>query len=235
MRYHRPTSLAEALRLFAEEPAALFIAGGTDLMVRLREGSLRPTALVSLARVPELAGITDGGTLVLGALTTVAEIASHRGLAELCPVLAQAARTIGSQQIRNVATIGGNLCNASPCADLAPPLLVLEASVRIEGPGGRRVLPLADFFEAPGQTRLRPGELLTAIEVPRRSVAPRPIRLSGVEALLEADPTRLDEARAQAEREVEPIDDVRAGAAYRRHLVGALFARAAGRLMEARS
>lgn len=280
MRYHRPTSLAEALRLAADEPAARFLAGGTDLLVAMREGRARPPALISLRRVPELAGISDGGALTIGALTTVADLIAHRGVAEACPVLVEAARAIGGPQIRNAATVGGNLCNASPCADLAPPLLVLDAAVRLEGPRGGRELPLEDFFEAPGRTRLAPGELLTAIVVPRPpsgaraafakkgrvamdlalasvavlleldgdrcglarvaagSVAPRPIRLRGVEALLEGqrlEPERLAAARAQAEREVSPISDVRAGAVYRRRLVGALLSRAVARLLEVRA
>jgi CO/xanthine dehydrogenase FAD-binding subunit len=267
MRYHRPTSLAEAVRLHAEEPEARLLAGGTDVLVQLRDGRRVPPALIALSRVAGLAGIADeDGALIIGAATTVADLAARCPLA----VIAQAARAVGSPQIRNVATVGGNLCNASPCADLAPPLLVLDASVRLEGPEGRRSLPLEDFFEAPGQTRLRPGEILTAIEVPRPapgtraafakhgrvamdlalasvavlvapdgrvrvaagSVAPRPIRLRGVEAALAADPTAIAEARELAAREVQPISDVRAGAAYRRHLVGALLARA---LREARS
>ncbi len=163
--YHRPKTLADAWRLFGETPGARFIAGGTDLMVRLREGKATPRALVSLGGVTELAGIEVGETTRIGALTRVSDLLAHRALAEAFPALVTAARTLGSVQIRNLATAGGNLCNASPCADLAPPLLVLGARVRIESSAGVREIPLEDFFVAPGQTRLAPGEVLTAILV----------------------------------------------------------------------
>lgn len=165
--YHRPKTLEDAWRLLAQTPDARLIAGGTDLMVRLREGKATPRAIVSLAGVKELVGIEVGETTRIGALTRVSDLLAHRALGEAFPALATAARTLGSVQIRNLATAGGNLCNASPCADLAPPLLVLGARVRIDSKQGSRELPLEDFFVSPGQTRLAPGEVLTAILVDR--------------------------------------------------------------------
>ena len=129
--YHCPEDLTEALRLKAETPEARFIAGGTDLMVRLREGRYKPPALISLRGLKELRAIEVGEPTRIGALCTVNEIAQHRALIERFPVLALAAKTLGSTQIRNAATAGGNLCNASPCADMATPLLVLDAQARI--------------------------------------------------------------------------------------------------------
>ena len=161
--YHRPTTLAEAWQL-AAEPGARFIAGGTDLMVRIRSGQQKPTALISLRNIGALRGIqVHESTTRIGAGTPIADLISHPGLAATCPVLVAAARRLAGPQVRNVATLGGNLCNASPCADTAPPLLVLDAWVRIEGHGGARDLPLEDFFIAPGQTRLTPGEVLTQV------------------------------------------------------------------------
>lgn len=163
--YHRPRSLEEAWQLHADcAPGARFVAGGTDLLVRIRNGTEQPPALVSLRGIGELSRVevNDAGASI-GAGATVAELIRHAPLAARYPVLAEAARALGSAQIRNTATIGGNLCNASPCADLAPPLLVLEARLRIAGPTQTRELPLEDFFVNPGETRLAPSEVVTAV------------------------------------------------------------------------
>ncbi len=287
--YHRPTTLSEAWSL-AEEPGARLIAGGTDLMNRIRDGRERPSALISLRNIPALTGIeiaVSGAASRLrqmtalcsiGAATPIADLLAHEGLAVAFPLVVDAARRLGGPQVRNVATLGGNLCNASPCADTAPPLLVLEARVRIESQTGSRELPLEEFFVAPGQTRLNPGEILTAVllDAPpagsvgtfqRRSrvsmdvsmasvallltldgqrcvrarlaagsVAPRPIRLHGVEALLEGEllsEDLIEAARAQTEREITPISDVRSSAWYRRRVTGAMVERAMGELLAA--
>lgn len=163
--YHRPKTLQEAWRLSDADAEARFVAGGTDVMVRIREGKIAPSALVSLSGIAELAHIELGPTIVLGAGLRVAELESHAGLARALPVLGQAASLLGSVQIRNVATLGGNLCNASPCADLAPPLLVHEARVRIASANGNREIPLASFFVGPRASVLGPGEILTAVVV----------------------------------------------------------------------
>lgn len=171
-QYLRPTSLAEAFRLKGEHPDARFVAGGTDVLPHVRDGKSRPPALISLRRVHELDGVDTSAPDVtgIGGLTRVADLVSSAELGRRLPALVAAARRLGSAQIRNVATIGGNLCNASPCADLAPPLLVHEARVRIEGPRGTRELPLEEFFlgktpHAP-PTRLSSDEVLTAVLVP---------------------------------------------------------------------
>jgi carbon-monoxide dehydrogenase medium subunit len=167
--YHRPTTLREAWRLLAEQPGAALLAGGTDLLVQLRARELRPPAVVSLRAIPELAGVTaePGGGLRLGAATPVAELLRHPTLPRRYPLLAQALRVMASPQIRNVATLGGNLCNASPCADTAPPLLAHEARVVLRSARGRRELPLTEFFRGPGETACRPGELLAAVRLPK--------------------------------------------------------------------
>ena len=270
--YHRPGTLAEALELMAGEPGARFVAGRTDLMVRIRDGSLRPASLVSLRNIPELSGVTlgDDGARI-GAATPIGDLATDAGLMSSYRVLVEAARALGSVQIRNAATIGGNLCNASPCADTAPPLLVTEATVRIVGPDGERELPIEEFFTGPGLTRLGRDEILAEIKIPPQapgvratflkkgrvamdlsqvsvavlldsdggscvrarvaagSVAPRPIRLREVEAVLEGgalDDARIARAREVAQGEVQPITDVRATAEYRRHMSGVLVQRA---------
>ncbi len=269
--YHRPRTLDEAARLRERIDGALYIAGGTDVMVRIRNRAVRPTALISLRAVSELAGIEMGGETRIGAITLVADIAQHAGLRERYPVLCEAAQRLGSEQIRNAATIGGNLCNASPCADLAPALLVLDARAHIWGPTGMREVPIAEFFTGPGQTCMGVGELLRGVVLGaptqgartafmkkgrvamdlatasvaallqmqgrtcRRarfaagSVAPVPMRLGAVEALLEgAEVTSMlaVQARELAEQSVKPISDVRSSAQYRRTIVGVYVQRA---------
>jgi len=123
----------------------------------------RPSSLISLRAVAELAGIAHGKPTRIGALTLVADLAADEGLKARYPALVEAADRLGSPQIRNAATIGGNLCRAAPCADLAPPLLVYEARAKIRRPGGVREVPIEEFMRGPGVTCLEPGELLTDV------------------------------------------------------------------------
>lgn len=167
LTYHRPTTLPEAWRLLAAHPGAAILAGGTDLLVRIRAREVRPRAIVSLRRIPALVGVTaERGGLRVGAATPVADLLRHPAVDRRYPLLAQALRVMASPQIRNVATLGGNLCNASPCADTAPPLLAYEARVVLERARGRRELPIEEFFLGPGETACRPGEILTAVRLP---------------------------------------------------------------------
>jgi carbon-monoxide dehydrogenase medium subunit len=204
-------------------------------------------------------------------MTRIVELVEHRALRERYPVLVEAALRLGSPQIRNVATVGGNLCNASPCADTATPLLVLEARVRLRGPAGERELPLEQLFLGAGETALAPGELLAEIvllppgptaratfkkkgrvrmdlalasatvlveldgavcrraRVAAGSVAPTPLRLKEVEALLAGQALTADvlaAAGTAAAGAVSPISDVRCTAEYRRQLVAVYVKRA---------
>jgi carbon-monoxide dehydrogenase medium subunit len=168
--YARPVTLAEAVALLAEHgPAARVLAGGTDLVIRLRDGTATPSVVVDVKGIPELApGIRagDGGTLVIGATTTMTEIAAHPVIRRDLAALAESAAVVGSVQIRNRATLAGNLCNASPAADTAPALLVHGAIVLAAGPGGVRRVALDDFFVRSGVTTLAGDELVTGIEIP---------------------------------------------------------------------
>ncbi len=161
--YHRPSSLEEAYRLKTGSPDACFIAGGMDLMVQIRAGLARPAVLISLRNIDELRGIELSSETRIGSMTTISEILVHRELGQLYPVLHDSARPFASMQIRNMATIGGNLCNASPCADFATALCVLDAKLRLEGPGGHREVAVEDFFLDRGKTCLSPDEVLTSI------------------------------------------------------------------------
>src|SRR5947209_7998362 len=160
-----PRSLDEALRLAAEHPAAMPIAGGTDLMVELNFDRRRPEVILNLAEVPELRGWSrDDGLLRLGAGLTYTEL-MEEPLRSLVPALAEAARTVGSPQIRNRGTIGGNLGTASPAGDALPPLLVEEAEVEVASVAGTRRLPLQEFLVGPKRNALAPEELIVAVLV----------------------------------------------------------------------
>jgi len=164
-----PTTLSEALSLLAEHNGKTsVIAGGTDLLLKMKAGLRKSDVVVNIKRLPDLNCLTfdavDG--LKLGALTTLRELTRSPIIFEHYPVLAQTAHIMASEQIRSLATVGGNLCNAAPSADLAPPLIALDASVSLIGPAGERQLSLADFFTGPGKSALQPGELLKEIRLP---------------------------------------------------------------------
>ncbi len=167
--YARPATLAEAVALLeANGPGARVLAGGTDLIIRLRDGSARPSVVVDLKRIAELrpAIRVEGERLVISAASVMTDVMDDPLVRRRFAALADAASVVGSVQIRNRATLAGNLCNASPAADTAPPLLVFGAEVVAVGPGGPRRIRLDEFFVRSGVTTLRPGELVTAVELP---------------------------------------------------------------------
>ena len=167
--YARPATLAEAVALLeAHGPAARLLAGGTDLVIRLRDGTARPAVVIDVKQIVELrpAIHEDGGRLVISAGTVMTDVASDERVRRSFPALAEAAAVVGSVQIRNRATLVGNVCNASPAADTAPSLLVYDATVVAEGPGGTRRIPVDGFFVRSGVTTLARGEIVTAIELP---------------------------------------------------------------------
>lgn len=162
MQAYRPASLPEALALRAEHPEALPVAGGTDLMVAINFRRLAPTALLDLSHVPELSEWSrHDGCYTLGAGLSFTRIAGELG--ELT-ALAEASRTVGSLQIRNRATIGGNLQTASPAGDSLPVLAAYDARVLLASVSGRRELPLGAFLVGPKRTSLRGDELIVAVE-----------------------------------------------------------------------
>jgi CO/xanthine dehydrogenase FAD-binding subunit len=159
-------SLDEALHALDDDPTATVLAGGTDLMVDVNAGRRRPTSVVTLTRVPELQGWRrDGDEVVLGACLTYADI-EHGELATLVPALAQAARTVGSPQIRAAATLGGNIGTASPAGDTLPVLAALDAVVEVAGVSGVRRVPLDELIVGVKRSSLQPGEIVTAVRVP---------------------------------------------------------------------
>jgi carbon-monoxide dehydrogenase medium subunit len=166
----QPTSLQEASRLLQEKgPEARFLAGGTDLIIAMKEKGLVPKYVVDLKRIPGLCGIRDNadGTITIGALTTMREIETSPLIVKKYPFLALSAAEVGSIQIRNRATVGGNMANATPSADVAPSLVAVNATVKIFGSGGERSILLEEFFRGPGQTVMTAGEILTEINIPK--------------------------------------------------------------------
>jgi carbon-monoxide dehydrogenase medium subunit len=168
--FYQPATLQEASRLLKENgPGGRFLAGGTDLVIALKEKGLLPKYVVDLKKVPGLAGIRENtdGSITIGALTTMREIEISPLVVQKYPFLAQSAAEVGSIQIRNRATVGGNMANATPSADTAPALIALNAAAKIVGLSGARTVALEEFFKAPGQTVMSADEILTEVTIPK--------------------------------------------------------------------
>ena len=170
--FYQPATLAEASRLLKDNgPGGRFLAGGTDLVIAMKEKGLLPKYIVDLKRLSGLSGIREDGdgTIVIGALTTMYAIETSPVITKKYPFLAQSAAEVGSIQIRNRATIGGNMANATPSADVAPSLIALGAIAKIASADGERTLPMEDFFRGPGQNAMNSDEILTEITIPKTS------------------------------------------------------------------
>jgi CO/xanthine dehydrogenase FAD-binding subunit len=254
-----PTTLDEALRLKADQPAAMPIQGGTDVMVALNFDRERPAVMLNLNEVRELRGFArENGALRLGSGLTYAEI-EHGELRDLLPALAEASRTVGSPQIRNRGTIGGNLGMSSPAGDSIPPLVVEDAEVECASVRGTRRVPVGEFVTGVKRNALEPDELITAVWVTPSNapqtfmkVGPRNAMVIAVVslALFAGDELRAsvgsasprpvlvtaprDEASTFAERvagAASPIDDVRGTERYRTHAIRVLAQRALERVL----
>jgi CO/xanthine dehydrogenase FAD-binding subunit len=164
---HRPDKLEEACRILDESPDGVLLAGGTDLLLDLKLGKRHHEDVISLTRIAELQSITvEANQLVLGGGVTHNQIIESPVVRENWFALSEAAETIGTEQIRNTATVGGNLCTAASCADTAPILIALGAEVEITNSGGKRFLPLEEFFTDHRTTALQKGDILSRIRVP---------------------------------------------------------------------
>jgi len=254
-----PTTLDDALQAKADHPEAVPVQGGTDVMVALNFDRLRPPAFLNLNEVPELRGWSrENGTLRLGSGLTYTE-AMHGDLAELLPALAEASRTVGSPQIRNRGTIGGNLGTSSPAGDALPPLAVEEAEVECASVRGTRRVPLVEFVTGVKRNALAPDELITAVVVRPSGAAQTFLKIGPRNAMVIAvvslavsagdelrasfgsaspRPVLVRAAREEADSFAEqvvaaasPIEDVRGSERYRRHALRVLTERALKRVL----
>jgi carbon-monoxide dehydrogenase medium subunit len=268
----RPKTADEAVRMLADNPSAIPVAGGTDLSVQLRDGRRRERCLVDISNL-DLAGIRlENNMLLIGAGTTMESIASSAEVRFAAPALACAASQVGAWPIQCRATLGGNLANASPAADTAPPLLVAEATLQTLSPKGARSIPITDFFRGPSQTELGEAEIIREVQVPvigpqqwerfhklgpRReqtismvclafrtqqetdgrsswvriavgSCSATPRRAKHAEAALAGqrlEPEIRRRSLRELQRDISPIDDLRAPASYRRLAIAVLLDR----------
>ncbi|MCX6100139.1 MAG: xanthine dehydrogenase family protein subunit M, partial [Candidatus Bipolaricaulota bacterium] len=267
--YLRPTSLKEALAMLKEHADARILAGGTNVLVDMKLERTKPAKVIDITHVPGLSGIAEDGSGVrIGALTPIRTLSTSALLWTSYTALAEAAAAFGSTQIAMRGTLGGNTCNGSPASDTVPALLVLGAEAILASATGERVVPLGDLLSSPGKVRLRDGEILTAVRLPKSvgqagsaflkigrvradlakvnvavrltrdeagrcasarielgSVGPTVLRARKSELLLSkeviTDAKVLTAAEAVA-GDIQPIDDVRSTADYRRKVAVAL-------------
>jgi carbon-monoxide dehydrogenase medium subunit len=274
--YLSPKDLKEASALLVEHgDKARLMAGGTDLLIRMSHRALTPEFVIGLRNCQGLEDVhfDPAEGLTIGAMTRLRDVADHDEIKRHYPALAHAARLTATVQIRNMGTVVGNVCNAAPSADTATPLLVYGGEAVVVHPGGRRTVPLNEFFRGPGLTALEKGELVRSIVLPppgdksgadyqkisARSkvdiaavgvsaylqlddqgaigrvrvalgaVAPVPMRAKAAEKILGGQAPSEElfaEAAAKAQDEANPISDMRASAAWRKTMVGALTRRA---------
>lgn len=178
--YLEPLTVEEAVSaLVTYDGRAKVIAGGTDLVIQMRQKTIRPDYIIDITNIPDLDYINydDKQGLRIGALTTIRSLEKSTEIAQACPAILHAASHLGTVGVRNLATIGGNLCNAAPSAEMAPALIGLFGRAKIVGPNGERVVSIEDFFTGPGTTVLRKGELLVEIQVPNSLLGTKSIYL----------------------------------------------------------
>ncbi|MBI3043853.1 MAG: xanthine dehydrogenase family protein subunit M [Betaproteobacteria bacterium] len=170
MRYEAPRTLAAAIALLSgANGQASALAGGTDLLIRMRAGSVEPALLVDIKGIPEMTSIVaENGGYRFGAAVPCMELVEHEAFSTAWPGVIDGVKLIGSIQVKGRATVGGNLCNASPAADSVPPLIAAGAVVGIVGPNGRRESPVENVVTGPGKTSLAKGEIVTSFLLPRR-------------------------------------------------------------------
>jgi CO/xanthine dehydrogenase FAD-binding subunit len=268
-----PQTLSELWQILEAEPGAALYAGGTDLLVRMRNGLTRPNQMICLERIEELKGVEDRGKeIFIGPCATLSNLLESPLVRNHFPILINGLKVLGSPSIRNMGTIGGNIVTASPAGDTLPPLYVLRTELELRTKDFSRRIPIKDFIKGPGETNLVPGEALTAIFIRKQqnfnlhhyekvgqrkalaiaivslaallkiseegiveevrlawgSVAPTVVTSTEIEAMLigcHLSRQVLEKAAQMARAMVEPIDDIRAGADYRRRVAGNLLLR----------
>jgi CO/xanthine dehydrogenase FAD-binding subunit len=170
MRYEAPSTVAAAVALLAgANGQARVLAGATDLLVQMRSGRVQPELLVDVKGIPEMTSITqEGGAFRFGAATNAMQLVEHEAFAKAWPGVTEAVKLIGSIQVKGRATVGGNVCNASPAADSVPSLIAAGAIAHVVGPNGARDAPVEEIATGPGKTSLAKGEIVTSFLLPKR-------------------------------------------------------------------
>lgn len=168
--YYQAESVKDAVRLLNEHPDARIISGGSDVLIKIREGKFAGTSLVSIHGIKEIQGVkmADNGDIYIGAGTVFSHITNDAIIRKYIPVLGEAVDQVGGPQVRNIGTIGGNICNGAVSADSAPTVFSLNALLRLEDGKEGRLVPVKDFYLGPGRVDLRQGEILTYVIVPAK-------------------------------------------------------------------
>lgn len=166
-----PENMNEALEMLSRNPGLKVIAGGTDVLIRLHHGAMEEVELLSIRKIKDLDKITlmEDGTISIGAMANFSQIFRDDIINRYIPVLAEGAVSMGGPQIRNMATIGGNVCNGAVSADSAPALFALNAILKLESTSGVRMLPIQEFYAGPGKVKREPGEILTALLIKKEN------------------------------------------------------------------
>lgn len=170
-KYYQAVDIDDAVRALSSDPEAVVISGGSDVLIKIREGKLAGCSLVSIHGIKELAGISleEDGTIVIGPATTFSHITNNVIIKELIPILGDAVDMAGGPQLRNIGTVGGNVCNGVTSADSASSLCCLDAILVLKGPSGIREVPISEWYTGPGRTVRAHDELLTAIKIRKES------------------------------------------------------------------
>ena len=170
-KYYQAKDVADCIRALREDPDAVIISGGSDVLIKIREGKMAGCSLISIHGIPELEGISmeEDGTIVIGPATTFSHITNNDIIKKHIPILGNAVDQAGGPQLRNIGTIGGNVCNGVTSADSASSLFALNAVLELTGPDGVRLLPIQEFYTGPGRTVREHAELLTAVRITREN------------------------------------------------------------------
>ena len=169
-KYYNAKTVSEAVSLLKEHPDARIISGGSDVLIKIREGRMAGTSLVSIRDVEEIKGITrnEDGDILIGAGTVFSHITADPIIQKYIPVLGEAVDQVGGPQIRNIGTIGGNICNGAVSADSVPTVFSYNSLLHIANEDGGRIAPVREFYLGPGRVDLHPGEVLTHVIIPKK-------------------------------------------------------------------
>ena len=248
--YYQAESVKDAVRLLNEHPDARIISGGSDVLIKIREGKFAGTSLVSIHGIKEIQGVkmADNGDIYIGAGTVFSHITNDAIIRKYIPVLGEAVDQVGGPQVRNIGTIGGNICNGAVSADSAPTVFSLNALLRLEDGKEGRLVPVKDFYLGPGRVDLRQGEILTYVIIPakeyegyhghyikysmRNAMDIATISCSVGSKGMKIEESLYEKTAQLIREEINPRDSWRASRAFRLQIGGEIAARALRRTVE---